>query len=61
MLTAVFPDIEEQKEAVRKQKVADLLEKRRREREAASAPPPTQTTSHDAPPSHDPASQLCTA
>ena len=52
-------DIEEQREAVKRQKVADLLEQRRREREAASK---KSSTSDDAKvPPTDPASHLCTA
>ena len=52
-------DIEEQPEAVKRQKVADLLELRRREREAASK---KSSTSDDAKaPPIDPASHFCTA
>ena len=52
-------DIEEQREVVKRQKVADLLEQRRREREAAVKKPPTSDDAK-APPI-DPASHLCTA
>ena len=52
-------DIEEQREVVKRQKVADLLDQRRREREAAFK---KASTSNDAKVSPtDPASHLCTA
>ena len=52
-------DIGEQREAVKRQKLADLLEQRRREREAASKKASTSDNAK-APPT-DPASQICTA
>ena len=52
-------DIEEQREAVKREKVADLLEQRRREREAAAK---KASTSDDAKvPPTDLASHFCTA
>ena len=48
-----FIDIEEEREKVTRQKVADLLEQRRREREAAAT---KTSTSDDAKPLADPAS-----
>ena len=53
-----FIDIEEQREKVKRQKVADLLEQRRRERDASAT---KTSTSDDAKPLADPASQICTA
>ena len=52
-------DLEEQRQAVKPQKVADLLDQRHRDREAAAK---KTSTSDDAKiPPTDPASQLCTA
>ena len=54
-----FIDIEEQREKVKRQKVADLLEQRRRERDASAKK--TSTSDDAKAPLPDPASQLCTA
>ena len=54
-----FTDIEEQREKVKRQKVADLLEQRRRERDASVTKP---SASDDVKtPLTDPASHICTA
>ena len=54
-----FIDIEEQREKVKRQKVADLLEQRRRERDASATK--TSTSDDVKTPLTDPASHLCTA